>query len=129
DPTDALAPGADTQSLVRYRDVVANVRIRHVVAHERLRVGTGGEGEFLHDNRRDPETPVPRVPNFLLSTEWVSQHADEIFILSGVDDVEWRAVVTPILLSDGSTGGALLIASSTEEVNKVMRQFVVIFSG
>lgn len=121
DPIDALAPGADPREI--YRNDVLYASNRYYVAI------IDADGKFGGDNRRSNDTPVPRVPDGVLTSDWVAQNAGGILNMKGTDGVDWRAVASPVSGKNGEAGATLLIASSTAQVNRVMGQFFVIFSG
>ena len=119
-PADILAPGANTAALSSYD--VRNASNRYYVAV------LDAEGQLLHDNDQPADKRiVPELPR--LTVEWVQATGDSVFAVTSSDGVEWRTVTIPILSADGSTGGTLVIASSTANANQVMARFAIVFTG
>ena len=120
DPTEILAPGADTSALTSYD--VRNASNRYYVAVLDAR------GKLLHDNEQGEDNrtvPDPRG----LTPEWAQSTGDGVFTLLSSDGIEWRTVAIPIMSSNGTAGGTLVIASSTTNANQVMARFTVVFTG
>lgn len=120
DPTEILAPGADTSSLTSYD--VRNASNRYYVAV------LDANGKLLHDNEQGEDNrTVPELPP--LTPEWAQGTGDGVFTLTSEDGIEWRTVAIPIMSSEGVPGGILLISSSTSNANQVMARFTVVFTG
>lgn len=122
DPSDALAPGANTNALTPYD--VLNASRRYYVA-----VFDAG-GRLLYDNLDANDRPLaPDAPNGVFTPDWVRNNGDQIHRIQGPDGVEWRAVTSPLHTGDGQASGTLLVASSTADANRFMGRFIVIFAG
>ncbi len=122
DPSNVLAPGADTHSLVRDDVIGADSRYYIAVLDE--------NGAKLYDNQRIESTKT--APELMpgMTPDWARSSGSPPFQLRASDGVEWRAVAIPIVAADGGMPrGSLLIASSTAGTNQVMTRFIVIFSG
>ncbi|MBK0420476.1 HAMP domain-containing histidine kinase [Leucobacter sp. CSA2] len=118
DPTPALAAGAGSGGLSR-NDVLYAGPQYYVAMLD-------AEGNLRYDNTQGRETLAkPKVPKLGLDDNSVR---DQVFSLRGSDGVEWRAVMTTILI-DGQPSGSLLISSSTSAVNQVVARYVIIFTG
>ncbi|MGK0722215.1 sensor histidine kinase [Leucobacter sp. W1478] len=120
DPTEILAPGADTSSLTSYD--VRNASNRYYVAV------LDASGQLLHDNEQGEDArTLPVLPS--LTPEWAQATGDGVFTLTSEDGLEWRTVAIPIMSSDGVPGGILVISSSTSNANQVMARFAAVFTG
>lgn len=119
DPTLALAPGASTNAL--NRDDIIYADQKYYVAL------LDSEGNLQVDNTRGHSSAsLPVVPN--LTGDQLAQAQNQITTLRNAEGVEWRAIVIPITITD-KPPGTLLIAASTANINEVVAQYVIIFTG
>ena len=119
DPTLALAPGASTNALSR--DDIIYADQKYYVAL------LDSEGNLQVDNTRGHSSAsLPLLPN--LTGDQLDQAQNQITTLRNAEGVEWRAIVIPITITD-KPPGTLLIAASTANINEVVAQYVIIFTG
>lgn len=123
DPTPVLGPDALPTAL-NQDDVRYAIRPYYVAVFD-------ADGNLIVDNtmlgKPDPSLPkIPKAPK--LTLDEVDQHSQDTLSLKGGDGVEWQAIVMPVKV-DGEPRGWLLIAASTSDINRVIAQYVVIFTG
>ncbi len=120
DPTDILAPEADTSALTAYDIINASNRYYVAILDE--------TGQILHDNQQDDDDrAVPELP--LLTPDMLVESNSGIFSLRASDGVEWRTIAIPVMSRGGGPQGILVIASSTSGADQIMAQFAVVFTG
>ncbi|QIK62969.1 HAMP domain-containing histidine kinase [Leucobacter viscericola] len=119
DPTPALASDASLGALSR-QDVT-------LAGNEYYVALLDAKGEVQADNTRGrANASLPHVP--VLDIDQVNDLKDDTLSLRGGDGVEWRAIVTPITIAN-KPAGALLIAASTANINEIVANYVIIFTG
>ena len=119
-PKPALAQGADLSNLSQSDIIFANGQYYTAMLTP--------DGQVRYDNAHDTRSSsIPIVPD-TLTLDWVAEHTNGFVELHSENGAYWRAVVIPILF-DGQPGGTLLIAASTSDINQMIAQYVIIFTG
>ncbi|MBP6684356.1 MAG: HAMP domain-containing histidine kinase [Leucobacter sp.] len=126
DPTEVLAPAADTRELTEDDVIAADGRYYVAILNP--------NGSVRVDNSRDRRaSSLPEVERLGLSLNAVmSADLDSVppLDIASADGTHWRYVVTP--LSEAGTGqasGVLFIADSTTIINQLVAQYVIVFTG
>ena len=129
DPTEVLAPGADTEQLTQDDVIAANGRYYVAVLD--------ADGNVRFDNSRDRrQASLPNVDRLGLTLKVAIAHESDSRppgdILSA-DGTRWRAVTTLLYVPDQygnqKPSGTLLIADSTTIINQLVAQYVIVFTG
>lgn len=126
DPTEVLAPAANTSLLTEDDVIAANGRYYVAILDP--------AGNVRVDNSRDRRaTSLPQVEKLGLSLQAVLSNDLEgvpPVDIASPDGTHWRYVVSTLIVADtGKPTGTLFIADSTTLINQLVAQYVIVFTG
>lgn len=126
DPTEVLAPMADTRQLTEDDVIAADGRYYVAI------LDPGGNVRV--DNSRDRRSAsLPEVERLGLTLKTVvANDLDNVppLDIASPDGTHWRYVVTTLSVANtGQMSGVLFIADSTTVINQLVAQYVIVFTG